>query len=464
MKQLKKSELLKRVDDAYIFGDEKYITVDEFCFNGKDSIVATFRVFKGGLVELIKSDILDASRAKNQLEFNIDNFKSTVRINYIKNVFSIYSEKISTEYSNSTSTKITRSVCGDLVYDCNMDNPILGQVIYTNSFIAPVVRICKAEKFKLDDILSFPIINLSQFYTSKIKNLLFNSLILPMKVQTEEIKTSESIYPIMSVEDRVNAVFVNSSLSREKVVYDEDGMVIKYTNPMNRIKMTREKNNTGFIRKVYFEDHLLVYDSFSKVNNIVTEIHYDIIKGCIKYTDNGETRDMVPFPEFLDNIKVPKKKVENNLSARRETISFFNDKDELFGMVTVRFDDENSIAELYLFSKEKNTEGVPVPIISTSYEGGGMFKMDNYYRLNVYSESGIRTSSICFDNKLNLETKRINIKEYKDNDIHLNIDENGMVEQYGSNLLDNGDLIYVRDIFGIPELYYRKVKGEYQKV
>lgn len=464
MKQLKKSELLKRVDDAYIFGDEKYITVDEFCFNGKESIVATFRVFKGGLVELIKSDIIDTTHTRNQLEFNIDNFKSTVRINYIKNVFSIYSEKINTEYSNSLSTKITRSVCGDFIYDCNMDNPILGQVIYTNSFITPVIRICKAEKFKLDDILTFPTINLSRFYTDKIKDLLFNSFNLPMKIQTEEVKISEAIYPIMNVEDRVNAVFVNSSLSREKVIYDEDGIVIKYTNPMNRIKMTREKNNTGFIRKVYFEDYLLVYDSVSKVNNITTEIHYDIIKGAIKYIDNGERRETIPFPEFLEDKKVPKKKVENNLSNKRESISFFNDKNELIGLSVVRFDNENSIVDFYLLSKEKNNEGDPVPAISVSYEGGGMFKMDNFYYLNMNSISGIQVSSICFDNKLNLETKRINIKEYKDNDIHLNINENGMVEQYGSNLLDSGDLIYVRDMFGIPELYYRKVNNEYQRV
>ena len=103
--------------------------------------------------------------------------------------------------------------------------------------------------------------------------------------------------------------------------------------------------------------------------------------------------------------------------------------------------------------------------MGASYDGGTMFKIDNFYRLNMSSASGIQFSCICFDNKLDLETKRINIKEYKDNDIHFDVvEEGGTINRFGSNLLDDGDLIYVRDIFGIPELYYRKINGEYQKV
>jgi hypothetical protein len=466
MKQLKKSELMKRVDDTYIFGEDSSIIVDEFIFDGNKYITGRYRVYKGGMVELLDSDLVEASKNRNRLELTFDDFKSTVQINYINKVVSVYSKKVVVEVSESSSKTTDISVSGDFVYNDDITiNPIIGQVIYTNTFIAPVVRICKSERTTLDDILSIQIINLSQAYTSKMKDLLFNSFIIPMKIRTEETKITESIYPVMPVENRVNAVFVASSLPKEKVTYNDNGEVIKYSNPMNRIKMTKINTDKGFVKKVFFRDYLFVYDSVSTENNVTTTIHYDIINGCTKCVDTGEEQKTYPCSDlgFLNGTKIPKKTIfsedTNGMINKVDFFTICTEKDELLAKGTSK-SKNNSIMELRLYSDEKFEDGQHKNILQIRFDGSTMFKVD--YRLNLESESGIQVSTVCFDTVNNFN--RLSFKEYKDNDIHFKADENGNIVSYQSNLLDDGEFIYTRDMFGIPELYAKKVNGVYQRV
>lgn len=459
MRQLKKSELMQRIDDAYVFGKDDFVMVDEFAFNGSGFITARFKVFKDGSQELITTT--ESNIKERKLELGID-LKNNVKIEYRNNVISIYSESITMDLKPGLSIKTTRSTCGDFIYNENMGlTPIIGQVIYAKSMIAPIVRICKSEKFMLDDVLSIPFVNVGPSYISKIPNLIYNSLELPMKVSVEEVKTSETIYPVMSVKERAEAIFLASSLGKEKVTYDENGIVTKYTNHMNNIKMTNVIFPNGYEKKIFYMGYLVEYHSSTMENDINTEIHYDIISGCIKTIDNGETKETMPHSEFMLGFKVPIRKVEvveNNVRLKRIYL-----KTETNLILALALSEDNIIKEI-TFSSDKKYNEFYESAIYFSCKSGGMFSLTKGFNYSLSSKSGIYASGICQNPYINPEDKKLRFIEYNDVDVHFKTDDNGKVIFYESKLLDDGEFIYIRNMFGIPELRYRKIDGEYMEV
>lgn len=282
------------------------------------------------------------------------------------------------------------------------------------------------------------------------EGLLFNSFLSKFNMEKEVINTTSfNNIKLNGIKEEAYTKFMQSSFSKnENIMYDSEGVVIYYNNPVTGISMSVDNVDNNTVETIKLGD--VVIDQ--SIINISTnkfektlEYYYDRTRDPIVYhvgekiKYHGKDRYIVTYDnnDFVDYIDAKKYEADN-----KDIVVLERFKDNVLLFRSSAFNPSGSIDDGWLDTVVKyyynNKE---VICVRTGIFVDGL-------TITTYSD----ISNINF-----VDTYRASYRKYKDNDIMVEInDEPSKVISYYSDLIPKSDKIYIRDQFGIPRLIYKE--------
>lgn len=479
-----KNNLYKKIFNEYFFGKLDYCVLVELKFKATNNIIfdncAFFNIYKNETIKMYE----DTDYSKYIYNFNNKVIEHNVvfdtsvdsidKVNIIVSASNQVTDNINFNEKNITETNYQHN----LLLDMN-DHYILN-IIYPVSYSAPIIRIYKSDADeKINNYPIYSLYDIDKHVITEVYNSLTDSKVNTKKTVIKTVNNS-CILPL-SVLDISEKIFNNSIASKETITYNENGEVVKYYNRDSKVYMNRIYNGDTIIEAVYCDDILINYfEKYTKNNEYHCINHLDYFSNHIIVSDdnssittteismNGEAKKITnkyisePIYEFYKD-----ESNNNNISVyikdSGDTIVYFNDHgiykiyskmnregkitDQINTITTFRSDTEKIVSITYYdtdtiesvyFDSEEN-----IAFKNCMKKDGSFisFTSNNYFStINSYrSENG-------------------SLYEYQDSDFSIELYGDGVVEKFVSVLYGDvpPDNIYLRDIFGIPQLFHKE--------
>ena len=482
MKQLNKNEFGKHVMNNVLFGSSDEIYIIEFKYNFPDPLlklpVNLFKFNRSSTEpELIEKDIslplLNLFNSEIIENYESDTVKCLYSNCHILPVSSTLSDKKSTKMhiyaKKSIEVKTSESVSTItdilLLEDIDIkEGEYTVNIIFTNSFCAPIIRIYKDE-LPLEDTLRYDLSCVND-RVSEDSLIVYNSQYSSIDTKITESKVTENKNILQTnIDFLIDKKYENSSLSKEQIEYNDHGEVIYYQNKQNGITMSKDiKHNGDYEETVKFLDTVISQTKRTTVSEDVIKIESlyddDII---ITKEDKCITKEIISKKDttskiirLFDNGKTVYDDREIDCTCEYSV----NDDNRTYiypdGTKDIHFD--NHIRREFK-NKDISCTIIDDPrligyIIESS--SGERLSYKSYNKLlngstNFESSSGIQYE-FGYDNDIDTNSP---IFRYKDNDVffELGFADNGNFKllQFKSDYFSD-KYLYQRDMFGIPRL------------
>ena len=467
MNRLTLDDINKMQLTKFLFDVDEYIWLDEYVLNIKENIIKESNSYKlyenhfddhySGLVNVDSnyttgsiSDSYSYKSLKYNHRHNVDilcNKKVSAFTNNLpaptKMINISIASKITIDKSSEEKENIYYSFKDNI--DTEGYNFVKINIMYPNSISAPIVRIIGFNEFEDAQNYKF-----SFDIEEGSEGLLFNSFLSKFNIEKEVINTTSfNNIKLNGIKEEAYTKFMQSSFSKnENIMYNSEGVVIYYNNPVTGISMSVDNvdNNTVETIKLgdVIVDQSIINISTNKFGKTL-EYYYDRTRDPIVYhvgekiKYHGKDRYIVTYDnnDFVDYIDAKKYEADN-----KDIVVLERFKDNVLLFRSSAFNPSGSIDDGWLDTMVKyyhnNKE---VICVRTGIFVDGL-------TITTYSD----ISNINF-----VDTYRASYRKYKDNDIMVEInDEPSKVISYYSDLIPKSDKIYIRDQFGIPRLIYKE--------
>lgn len=370
-------------------------------------------------------------------------------------------------------------------------------VIYVNTFRNPIVRISETE---VEDFYDIKENSRSCFIYDNYHD------------QIQKTETTHNAYLVETVKEKSEILFTQSSLPKEFLKHDSEGNVIYYKNPMNQVLYENNQNGITYekIRDIYYlydsvvrddrytefihfcllSKYLLTYTLFDKKTYQVIimgayvscdflkkDNYYDRIKTMIFSYDFSDRKDLFEKLEVSTNIN----DINNNIYFKEVNYKQIDLVSQLPERAQESVKDFVDIMSLFKFDKVTNYSRVTINKTSESindcysimfdicYENESIIQVRICDKFKSKLDKNYEYDLIYINDGTNFHFRSISgiyfshsKKEYIDNDIEVEFyeeDDKFEVKYYKSKTkIFDCNHIYVRDIFGVPILYYSKSK------